>query len=186
MRLKRQGDARQFEIESLPPVGAREKPDGARQSVRIAIDGRDIAGTVAAMPDGSALVEINGRRMRVAAARRASSIMVCAGPLTAEFSAVEGRAAARAGGLAAPEIDAPMPGKVLKVLVAEGQPVAHGEALIVIEAMKMETTLYAESPAIVARICVTAGQMVDHGTRLMELKPAQAAATPHESPAQDD
>ena len=38
-----------------------------------------------------------------------------------------------------------MPGKVLKVLVAEGQTVEHGEPLIVLEAMKMETTLYAES-----------------------------------------
>jgi biotin carboxyl carrier protein len=111
--------------------------------------------------------------------------VAAAGPLTAEFVMVEGRTAHRAGGLAAPEVDAPMPGKVLKVLVAEGQPVAHGDPLIVLEAMKMETTLYAESPAIVAKICVVAGQMVDHGARLIELSPAPAAATLPESPPQD-
>ena len=99
---------------------------------------------------------------------------------------VEGRAGHRTGGLAAPEIDAPMPGKVLKVLVAEGQPVEHGDPLIVLEAMKMETTLYAESPAIVARVCVEAGQMVDHGARLIELSPAAPPARPPESPIQDD
>ncbi len=80
----------------------------------------------------------------------------------------------------------PMLGKVLKVLVAEGQRVEHGEALIVLEAMKMETTLYAESAAVVARICVAPGQMVDHGTRLIELSPPGSAATPPESPPQDD
>jgi 3-methylcrotonyl-CoA carboxylase alpha subunit len=79
-----------------------------------------------------------------------------------------------------------MPGKVLKLLVADGQPVEHGDPLIVLEAMKMETTLYAESPAIVAKICVEAGQMVDHGARLIELSPVATSARPPEPPPQDD
>ena len=184
MKLKRQGDAREFEVELL----AQNKPDtgdpGSPRRVRIMIDGREVAATIAAMPDGSAMVELGGRRVRVAGARRGSSITVAAGPFAAEFVAVEGRAAHRTGGLAAPEVDAPMPGKVLKVLVAEGQPVEHGDPLIVLEAMKMETTLYAESPAIVAKICVAAGQMVDHGARLIELSPAAVPAKPPESPPQ--
>ena len=185
MKLKRQGDTRQFEIESAaPPGSAREAADDTSGLKRLTIDGREIAASVAPMPDGSAIIEIGGRRVRVAAARRRSSIMVCAGPLTAELTSVEGRAGARGSGLAAPEIDAPMPGKVLKILVSEGQSVAHGDPLIVLEAMKMETTLSAESQAIVARICVAAGQMVDHGTRLIELKPARLPATPPESPTQ--
>jgi 3-methylcrotonyl-CoA carboxylase alpha subunit len=98
---------------------------------------------------------------------------------------VEGRTAHRAGGLTAPEVDAPMPGKVLKVLVAEGQPVAPGDPLIVLEAMKMETTLYAESAAMVAKICVVDGQMVDHGARLIELSPVATSAKPPESPSRD-
>jgi 3-methylcrotonyl-CoA carboxylase alpha subunit len=112
--------------------------------------------------------------------------MVAAGPFAAEFAAVEGRAAHRAGGLAAPEVDAPMPGKVLKVLVTEGQAVEQGDPLIVLEAMKMETTLYAESAAIVKKICVVPGQMVDHGARLVELSPVATSARPPESPPQDD
>jgi len=211
MKLKRQGDAREFELELLAQV-KRDKQDKPREqqktgagdprnvqesprdvqetvrvtAVRVKIDGREIAATVAPMPDGSAIVELNGRRVRVAGARRSSSIMVAAGPFVAEFTAVEGRAAHRVGGLAAPEVDAPMPGKVLKVLVTEGQAVEQGDPLIVLEAMKMETTLYAESPAIVAKICVEAGQMVDHGARLVELKPAATAARPPVSLPQDD
>ena len=183
MKLKRQGDGREFEVELLAQNGAHA---GAPRAIRIAIDGREVAVTVAPMPDGSAIVELGGRRVRIAGARLRSSIVAAAGPLAAEFVVVEGRTAHRAGGLTAPELDAPMPGKVLKVLVAEGQPVEHGDPLIVLEAMKMETTLYAESPAIVAKICVEAGQMVDHGARLIELSPLATPARPPESPSQDD
>ena len=75
-----------------------------------------------------------------------------------------------------------MPGKVLKVLVAEGQAVEAGQPLIIIEAMKMETTLSAESPAVVKKIRARAGEMVDHGAVLIELSPP-AASSKSESPA---
>ena len=182
MKLKRQGDAREFEVELLAQSAQNDTGAGAPRGIRITIDGREVAAAVAPMSDGSAIVEVGGRRVRVTGAGLRSSIVVAAGPLAAEFVIVEGRTARRAGGLAAPEVDAPMPGKVLKVLVAEGQSVEHGDPLIVLEAMKMETTLYAESPAIVAKICVVAGQMVDHGARLIELRPAATPARPPESP----
>lgn len=186
MKLKRQSDAREFEVELLAQNKKDDADAGGPRAVRITIDGREVAATVAPMPDGSAMVELAGRRVRVAGARLRSSIVVAAGPCAAEFVMVEGRAGHRTGGLAAPEVDAPMPGKVLKVLVAEGQPVEHGDPLIVLEAMKMETTLYAESPAIVAKVCVEAGQMVDHGARLIELSPATTPARPPEALPLDD
>jgi hypothetical protein len=92
MRLKRHGDTRQFEIESAPQNDV-TAAEGGSNFVRITINGREIAATVTPMPDGSAVVDIDGRRARVAAARERSSIMVAAGPLTAEFSLVEGRGA---------------------------------------------------------------------------------------------
>ena len=52
---------------------------------------------VATMPDGSAMVELGGRRVRVAGARLRSSIVVAAGPFAAEFVMVEGRAATSRG-----------------------------------------------------------------------------------------
>src|ERR1700752_4358923 len=57
----------------------------------------------------------------------------------------------RSSGTAAahtPQVTAPMPGKVLDVRVIEGQQVATGEALIILEAMKMETTLSADAAGI--------------------------------------
>eukprot|EP00951_Prasinocladus_malaysianus_P047777 scaffold651908_cov43-Prasinocladus_malaysianus.AAC.1 len=67
-----------------------------------------------------------------------------------------GGAAATAGEAA---IVSPMPGKVLRVLVAEGQRVEAGEAVAVVEAMKMEHTLRAAIDGVVAQInCAEGGQ----------------------------
>jgi propionyl-CoA carboxylase alpha chain len=56
---------------------------------------------------------------------------------------------------------APMPGKVVKVLVDAGQEVAAGAPLVVLEAMKMEHTVRATSPGIVRAIHVAVGEQVD-------------------------
>jgi acetyl/propionyl-CoA carboxylase alpha subunit len=64
--------------------------------------------------------------------------------------------AAVAGGLTAP-----MPGKVVKVLVAAGEEVAAGAALVVLEAMKMEHTVRAVGGGVVAAIHVAVGDQVD-------------------------
>jgi biotin carboxyl carrier protein len=77
--------------------------------------------------------------------------------------------------LATPEIVAPMPGKVLSVLVGEGQEVATGDGLLILEAMKMENRIVAEARAIVRRVHVTEGQMVDGGAILLELDYVEAS-----------
>jgi biotin carboxyl carrier protein len=68
-----------------------------------------------------------------------------------------------------------MPGKVLKVMVGEGEEVQTGQPLVTMEAMKMETTLAAEGPARVKAIAVAPGQMVDAGAVLMELSPLDSS-----------
>jgi biotin carboxyl carrier protein len=68
-----------------------------------------------------------------------------------------------------PQVLAPMPGKVLQVLVEVGQSVAVGDGLIIVEAMKMEHRIAAEGAAVVRAVHVTAGQMVDGGAVLVEL-----------------
>ncbi len=61
-----------------------------------------------------------------------------------------------------------MPGLVVRVLVAEGQAVAAGQGLLVLEAMKMENELRASGPATVARVGVQPGQAVEKGQVLVE------------------
>jgi len=62
---------------------------------------------------------------------------------------------------------APMPGKVVAVLVEVGQPVEPGTALIVLEAMKMENEFRATAGGVVTEVRATAGQAVDAGDLLV-------------------
>ena len=58
-------------------------------------------------------------------------------------------------------IKPPMPGSIVKVLVEKGQKVKENDSLIIVEAMKMETTLYSSIDGIITEINVSAGQQVD-------------------------
>jgi prepilin-type processing-associated H-X9-DG protein len=64
---------------------------------------------------------------------------------------------------------APMPGLVVRVHVAEGDEVAAGQGLVVMEAMKMENELRAPAAGRVTRVHATAGTAVEKGTVLVEL-----------------
>jgi biotin carboxyl carrier protein len=78
------------------------------------------------------------------------------------------RAAAGAAG-AESVVRSPMPGRVLKILVAEGDAVKAGQGLVVLEAMKMENEVRARGAGVVTRISVAAGTAVDRGTALVVL-----------------
>ena len=64
----------------------------------------------------------------------------------------------------------PMPGKVVKINVKEGDEVGEGTIMIVVEAMKMENNIVATSKAKVKKVLVTEGQMVDNKMQLIELE----------------
>ena len=64
----------------------------------------------------------------------------------------------------------PMPGKVVKINVKEGDEVNEGTIMMVVEAMKMENNITASGKAKVKRILVTEGQMVDNKMQLIELE----------------
>ena len=64
----------------------------------------------------------------------------------------------------------PMPGKVVKINVKEGDEVGEGTIMIVVEAMKMENNIVAAGKAKVKKLLVTEGQMVDNKMQLLELE----------------
>jgi biotin carboxyl carrier protein len=173
MKFKRPGEAGEFEVEIVARDGA---------ALRVRIDGAEIDATVEPASDGSAIIKVGAHRTRAFGTRDRNSILVAVGPAHFEFIRIEQRSGRRAHGLAAHEVIAPMPGKVLKVLVEMGQTVEAGQPLIVLEAMKMETTLYTESAAVIKKISAIAGMMVDHGAVLIELAPVTVSST-NESPA---
>jgi biotin carboxyl carrier protein len=67
------------------------------------------------------------------------------------------------------EIVAPMPGRVVKILVAENDEVSQGAGLLVIEAMKMQNELRAPRPGRVEKIYAATGKGVETGSRLVRL-----------------
>lgn len=74
-------------------------------------------------------------------------------------------------------LSAPMPGKVIAVLVEPGQAVEAGAPLIVMEAMKMEHTITAPSAGVVREIRFALGDQVSDGAELIALEVPEAAAT---------
>jgi len=67
------------------------------------------------------------------------------------------------------ELRSPMNGKVLAVLVTEGQPVVKGERLVIVEAMKMQHEMTAPCDGTIARIAVAPGDQVANRQLLVEL-----------------
>lgn len=64
---------------------------------------------------------------------------------------------------------APMPGKVVTLLVKPGDVVRAGDGIVVVEAMKMENELKATHPGVVQRIHVSPGSVVEKGAPLVTL-----------------
>ncbi|MFM8274730.1 MAG: pyruvate carboxylase, partial [Gemmata sp.] len=103
-------------------------------------------------PDGRRVVyfELNGQPRELLVSDR-----------TLGAGAVKSRLKAESGN--AKHIAAPMPGAVVAVAVAPGEEVAAGQKLLTLEAMKMETTLYADRAGKVAEVLVRPGVQVDGG-----------------------
>jgi 3-methylcrotonyl-CoA carboxylase alpha subunit len=72
------------------------------------------------------------------------------------------------------KLTAPMPGKVIAILVAPGSSVEKGDALLVMEAMKMEHTIHAPAAGTVDDILFAIGDQVQEGAQLLAFTPAEA------------
>lgn len=63
-----------------------------------------------------------------------------------------------------------MPGKILKINIKKGSQVSQGEALIILEAMKMEHTIKANTEGTVTEVFVNVGDQVENGADLMKVE----------------
>ena len=79
------------------------------------------------------------------------------------------KAAAPAGAQGAVKVNAPMPGKILKVNVNAGTAVKKGDVLLVLEAMKMENEICAPQDGTVATVECAAGDSVVSGKVLVSM-----------------
>lgn len=119
--------------------------------IKIHIDGRDIVGHVAEITTGLT-VFCNGRAVQMALPGRAAN----------EEQGGNGR------------IVTPMPGKVIDVLVKQGDIVSKDQPLLVMEAMKMEMTIRADCDGVIEELPVSANDQVADGALLIAIKGEEA------------
>lgn len=144
-------------------------------SVSVSLDGepRDDL-DVLRIPGGISL-RIGARVFDVAVGGRPDATQVAAGEARAVAEVTSARNFARAKGKSslgtgAKEIRAPMPGRVVRVLVAAGQSIEANDPCVVIEAMKMENELRAPAAGKVAEVLVVEGVSVEGQALLLRFE----------------
>jgi biotin carboxyl carrier protein len=158
------GEERQVEITELAGGKYRLVIDGREMMV----DGRDVSDTTLSLIVGDDAYNIemeqdpSGQGMNVLVRGHVVGVEVV------DLRTMRLRKAAEVtGGPAGPaQVTAPMPGKVVEVLVEEGQEVEEGQGLIVVEAMKMENELKSPKEGVVRKLTATKGATVESGVAL--------------------
>jgi len=108
--------------------------------------------------------EVDGRRYRLALwVPESSGGSPAASPASARGSAPRRRDHAGGGGARSGSVTVPMQGTIVKVLVSVGDTVEEGQGICVLEAMKMENAVNAETAGVVREIRVSAGDSVGSG-----------------------
>ena len=118
----------------------------------------------------SVVVEVGGKRVEVSLPE---GISFGGGGGSAAKKAAPKRGGKKAGGGATGDsLAAPMQGTIVKIAVEEGQEVAAGDLVVVLEAMKMEQPLNAHKAGVITALTAEVGATVPTGTVLCEIKDA--------------
>ncbi len=150
-------------------VGVSRRQEG----FAVHLDDRTLAADMESLGNGRYRVALDGRTAEVTLATAGDSTFVHLDGQCWEVERRDPAAAAAAGeGAAAGAVVAPMPGTVISVAVEPGQEVVRGQALMVIESMKLETTMSADADAVVGEVHYQAGDTFPLKAVLLSLEPA--------------
>jgi 3-methylcrotonyl-CoA carboxylase alpha subunit len=120
--------------------------------------------------DGSVLFDTDGLRLKAEIVSGAGWISVFHDGLRYDFNRIDDLALAEAEHTSGDSVISPMPGLVSAVRTATRAAVRKGDALVVLEAMKMEHVLTAPRDGVVAEMLVTEGDQVTDGQLLLRLE----------------
>ena len=135
----------------------------------VAIGKRSYALSGERLADGSLLLRLDGAVFKARAVRAGPEWQVfCEG--ASHRLALRPELEVRDDDAGAGSLAAPMPGKVIQVMTRAGARVARGEALLILEAMKMEHTITAPADGVVKEIHYGAGEQVLEGAELISLE----------------
>ena len=160
------------------------------RSYQIAVNGQEYAVQID-NPDASPVtVQVNGKVFRVTVSEQSSAAGLApssAGDVdmaepyvpavtatyveaTADQEPESGALAVRGSGEGLVRVIAPMPGKIMDILVRVGDRVKHGDTLCSLEAMKMKSPIRSTGDGVVAQVLASEGQSVSYGDVLFTLR----------------
>jgi acetyl/propionyl-CoA carboxylase alpha subunit len=141
--------------------------DGAK------VDERTIATNLRWVGPNRLWMNLNGRAFLCSVVRSGDEYHVHLGGKTFTVGNAESANAGSSGVTGSGEVCAPMPGRVVKVLVSEGESVQTGQVLAIVEAMKMEHPLRAPFDGTVKKVAAGADDQVTAGGLIVEVVEAE-------------
>ena len=124
---------------------------------------------------GALLLQSGQRRMLMYSAAHEDERYLYIGGRTYTVTVPETRTRKRTAA-GSGDLNAQMPGQVIDVLVSEGESVESGQALVILEAMKMEIRVTAPVAGVVKQVRVAVGDVVERGQLLIELGKQESSA----------
>ena len=161
-----------FEVHLEGPSGMRQhvvELEREGENFLVVLDGQRVDADVVKVAASSVSILLDGQSFEVhvtPALEGKLKLQSGAHEFTAEVQDPRAWRGRKHGGLEAEgrqQVLAPMPGKVIRLLVKEGEPVAAGQGIIVIEAMKMQNEIRSPKSGKVERLLAKDGQTVNVG-----------------------
>jgi 3-methylcrotonyl-CoA carboxylase alpha subunit len=118
---------------------------------------------------GELLADLDGRRLKAVVVQRGTELDIVHQWRVWHLKIHDPRQDAMEGEGQGGGLTAPMPGAVVAIKVSQGDEVKKGDALIVVEAMKMEHTISAPDDGVVAEVHFAVGDQVEEGDELLSL-----------------
>jgi biotin carboxyl carrier protein len=154
--------------------------DGERRRVELAklgdepspiaatIDGRQVRAETAKISPGVYLILLEGRSLEVRVQALADGLLLYTGGREYRVEIMDQRSWRRSRGgkidlAGRQQVRAPMAGKIVRVMIAEGQRVEAGQGLLVVEAMKMQNEIRSPKSGTVERLAASEGGTVNTG-----------------------
>ena len=139
-------------------------------NVVVQINGEEYPVEYTRLDDYLYSIIINGKSLTIGTFKQGKQVQVFHAGNLYELEAISNRELSKSGGMVSClEINSPMPSRVVKILKSEGDEVVEGEAVVVVEAMKMESELKALQAGKIKTIKVNEGDAVGANTLLVIL-----------------
>jgi len=150
------------------PVAIDARVDGA--GWRLHIGGRELRGAAKLAADGRLEVELEGERWRAGVVALGDQLHLFTPRGRFQLQRIDPLAIAASEDELGDVLAAPMPGRIVRQLIAAGDRVARGAPLLVLEAMKMEHTIVAPGDGRVAALRYAEGDQVEEGAILLDFE----------------